>query len=57
MAHRLLAGAPDGCEAMNGQARDQEHKRKQGVRRTLWVTGAIAVALFLLSILSMLKIG
>jgi hypothetical protein len=42
---------------MSGQAKDQELKRQQGVRRTLWVTGTIAVALFLLSILSMLKVG
>jgi hypothetical protein len=42
---------------MNGQAKDQEQARRRGVRRTLWVTGAIAVALFLLAILSMLKIG
>ena len=42
---------------MNGQAQHQERARRKGVRRTLWVTGTIAVALFLLSILSMLKIG
>ena len=35
---------------------DMEARRK-GVRRTLWVTVTIAVGLFLLSILSMLKIG
>ena len=31
--------------------------RRKGVRRTLWITGTIAVALFLFSILSMLKVG
>ena len=36
-------------------AREQASRR--GVRRTVWIAGSIAVALFLLSILSMLKIG
>jgi hypothetical protein len=31
--------------------------RRKGVRRTLWVTGTIAVAIFLYSILSMLKLS
>ena len=52
-----LAGAPDGRKAMNGQAEDRELMRRKGVRRTLWITGTIAVVLFLLSILSMFKIG
>jgi len=52
-----LAGAPYGRETMNGQATDREQARRKGVRRTLWITGTIAVVLFLLSILSMLKIG
>jgi len=30
--------------------------RRKGVRRTTWITGGIAVAIFLLSILQMLKI-
>lgn len=42
---------------MQGQTREQEQSRRKGVRRTLWITGTIAVVLFLLSILSMLKIG
>ena len=42
---------------MNGQAKEGELARRKGVRRTLWITGTIAVVLFLLSILSMLKIG
>ncbi|MCX7512701.1 hypothetical protein [Frateuria sp. STR12] len=43
---------------MNGQAqdRDMERARRKGVRRTVWIAGAIAVALFLFSILSMFKI-
>jgi len=35
----------------------QQEARRRGVRRTLWVTGTIAVAIFLLSILSMLRIS
>ncbi|BBD79053.1 hypothetical protein [Aerosticca soli] len=31
--------------------------RRRGVRRTLWVTGTIAVLIFLLSIWRMLKTG
>ena len=42
---------------MSGKAKDGELARRKGVRRTLWITGTIAVVLFLLSILSMLKIG
>ena len=42
---------------MSGQDKDGELARRKGVRRTLWITGTIAVVLFLLSILSMLKIG
>ena len=30
--------------------------RRKGVRRTVWIAGGIAVAIFLLSILQMLKI-
>lgn len=30
--------------------------RRKGVRRTTWIAGGIAVAIFLLSILQMLKI-
>lgn len=35
---------------------DQEARRK-GVRRTAWAVGAVAVAIFLYSILSMLKLS
>lgn len=35
---------------------DREARRK-GVRRTTWVVGTIAVAIFLFSILSMLKLS
>jgi len=52
-----LAGAPDRRRAMSGKAEDGELARHKGVRRTLWITGTIAVVLFLLSILSMVKIG
>ncbi|MGN6281022.1 hypothetical protein [Frateuria sp.] len=52
-----LAGAPNGRRVMNGQGNDGESARRKGVRRTLWITGTIAVVLFLLSILSMVKIG
>ncbi|UGB37844.1 hypothetical protein [Frateuria soli] len=52
-----LAGAPDRRSLMNGQAKDGELARRKGVRRTLWITGTIAVVLFLLSILSMVRIG
>jgi hypothetical protein len=50
------AGA-SGRKPMNGQDRDAKLARQKGVRRTLWITGTIAVVLFLLSILSMVKIG
>ena len=44
---------------MNGQIKDNaaELARRKGVRLTLWVTGTIAVVLFVLSIVSMLRIG
>jgi hypothetical protein len=44
---------------MNGPTNDNAAQlaRRKGVRLTLWVTGTIAVALFVLSILSMLRIG
>ncbi|HEV2539955.1 MAG TPA: hypothetical protein VGU03_09635 [Frateuria sp.] len=53
----LAAGVSGGRETMNGQARGREPSYRTGVRRTLWIAGTIAVAFFLLSILSMLKIG
>ena len=48
-----------GNAAMNQKMKDDavELARRKGVRLTLWVTGTIAVVLFLLSILSMLKVG
>ena len=52
-----LVGAPEGLGTMSGQTEDGELARRKGVRRTLWITGTIAVVLFLLSILSMVKIG
>lgn len=36
-------------------AEQQQEARRRGVRRTLWVTGGIAVAIFLLSILEQLR--
>jgi len=46
---------------MNGQAMDRndmrDQARRKGVRRTLWITATIAVAIFVLSIVGMLKIG
>lgn len=44
---------------MATQAMEHDHDpiRRKGVRRTLWIAGGLAVAFFLLSILSMLKIG
>jgi hypothetical protein len=48
-----------GSAAMDRQSNDSaaDVARRKGVRRTLWITGTIAVALFLFSILSMLKVG
>ncbi|MEI7036761.1 hypothetical protein [Fulvimonas yonginensis] len=40
-----------------GRPVTNQQPNRRGVRRTLWITGTIAVALFLLSILSMLRIG
>jgi hypothetical protein len=49
------------AHAMNGQAMDrndrQDQARRKGVRRTLWITVTIAVAIFVLSIVGMLRIG
>ena len=44
---------------MNEPIKDNaaELARRKGVRLTLWVTGTIAVVLFVLSIVSMLRIG
>jgi hypothetical protein len=44
---------------MNGQIDNNaaQQARRKGVRLTLWVTGTIAVVLFVLSIVSMLRIG
>ncbi|SEJ21062.1 hypothetical protein [Frateuria terrea] len=39
------------------QAMEHDPARRQRVRRTLWITGTLAVAFFVLSILSMLKVG
>jgi hypothetical protein len=59
-APAVVAGAPM-AHAMNEQAMDrndkQEQARQKGVRRTLWITATIAVAIFVLSIVGMLKIG
>ena len=56
-ASAMSAGVPDGRGTMQGQSKEQEQSRRKGVSRTLWITGTIAVVLFLLSILSMVKIG
>lgn len=42
---------------MAAQAMEHDPARRKGVRRTLWVAGTLAVAFFVLSLLSMLKIG
>jgi len=41
----------------NRQDSASDLARRKGVRLTVWVAGTIAVVLFLLSILSMLKVG
>jgi hypothetical protein len=41
----------------NSQNSASDLARRKGVRLTVWVAGTIAVVLFLLSILSMLRIG
>ena len=42
---------------MATEAMEHDPARRKRVRRTLWIAGSLAVAFFVLSILSMLKIG
>ena len=53
---RTATSRIDGRVTMNGRMQDRDTEiRRKGVRRTVWAAGLIAVALFLLSILSMLR--